>query len=54
MLMEDEGSGERIASWSRAGARAVRDGCTNDRLVRGFAPEKLSFRKNAWTRVKLT
>jgi hypothetical protein len=54
VFMEDEGRGEQIASWSRAGARAVRDGCTNDRLVRGFAPERLSFRKNAWTRVKLT
>ena len=54
VFMEDEGRGEQIASWSRAGARAVRDGCANDRLVRGDAPEKLSFRKNAWTRVRLS
>ena len=51
--MEDEGRGEQIASWSRAGPRAARDGCANDRLVRGYAPERLSFRKNAWTRVRL-
>lgn len=53
VFMEDEGRGEQIASWSRAGPRAVRDGCANDRLVRGDAPERLSFRKNAWTRVRL-
>jgi len=53
VFMEDEGRGEQIASWSRAGPRAVRDGCANDRLVRGYAPERLSFRKNAWTRVRL-
>ena len=53
VFMEDEGRGEQIASWSRAGPQAVRDGCANDRLVRGDAPERLSFRKNAWTRVRL-
>ena len=53
VLMEDEGRGEQIASWSRTGARAVRDGCANDRLVRGNAPQKLSFKKSAWTRVRL-
>lgn len=54
VFMEDEGRGEQIASWSRVRAKAARDGCANDRLVRGYAPEKLSFRKNGWTRVKLT
>jgi hypothetical protein len=51
--MEDQGRGEEIASWARPGARAARDGCANERLVRGYAPERLTFRKNAWTRVKL-
>ncbi|HJU69705.1 MAG TPA: hypothetical protein VJ650_15805 [Gemmatimonadaceae bacterium] len=53
VLLEDEGRGEQIASWSRSGARAVRDGCANDRLVRGEAPEKLVFLKSGWTRVRL-
>ena len=53
VFMEGEGRGEQIASWSRAGPRAARDGCADDRLVRGYAPERLSFRKNAWTRVRL-
>ena len=54
VFMEDDEGGADIASWSRAGARAVRDGCANDRLVRGYAPEKLAFRKNGWTRVRLS
>lgn len=53
-LLEDQGRGEEIASWARPGARAARDGCANERLVRGYAPERLTFRKNAWTRVRLS
>lgn len=49
-LLEDAGGGDEIASWSRARAR---DGCANERLVRGFAPERLAFRKTGWTRVNL-
>lgn len=48
-LLEDAGRGEEIASWSRA----ARDGCANERLVRGDAPERLTFRNTAWMRVKL-
>lgn len=53
-VLEDAGGGGEIAQWSRAGARAARDGCANERLVRGDAPDRLTFRKNTWTRVKLT
>jgi hypothetical protein len=53
-LMEAQARGEEIASWSRPGARAARDGCANERLVRGYAPDRLTFRRNGWTRVKLT
>jgi hypothetical protein len=48
-FMEDEGRGEAIASWPRG----RRDDCANDRLVRGYAPERLTFRKNTWTRLML-
>ena len=50
VLLEDAGSGEEIASWSRARAR---DGCANERLVRGYAPDRLSFRRSGWTKVRL-
>ncbi len=50
LFLEDVGRGEEIASWSPA---RVRDGCANERLVRGYAPQKLTFRKNIWTRVTL-
>lgn len=50
-FLEDAGRGEEIASWSRARAR---DGCANERLVRGYAPERLTFRKSGWTRVRLS
>jgi hypothetical protein len=53
-FMEDEGRGEGIASWPRAGASgAGRDDCANDRLVRGYAPERLTFRKKAWAKLGL-
>jgi hypothetical protein len=53
-FMEDEGRGEGIASWPRAGAPgAARDACANDRLVRGYAPERLTFRKSTWTKLRL-
>jgi hypothetical protein len=48
-FMEDEGRGEGIASWSRG----PRDDCANDRLVRGYAPERLTFRKSSWTKLSL-
>jgi hypothetical protein len=46
---EDEGRGEGIASWPRG----LRDDCANDRLVRGYAPERLTFRKKTWTKLSL-
>ncbi len=49
-FLEDAGRGEEIASWSRTRAR---DGCANERLVRGYAPQKLTFRKSGWTKVRL-
>ncbi len=52
-FLEDTGGGEEIAVWSRTGARSARDGCADERLVRGYAPERLTFRKNTWTRVRL-
>lgn len=48
-FMEDDGRGERIASWPRA----MRDDCGNDRLVRGYAPDRLTFRKKTWTKLSL-
>jgi hypothetical protein len=48
-FMEDDGRGERIVSWPRA----MRDDCDNDRLVRGYAPEQLTFRKKTWTKLRL-
>jgi hypothetical protein len=48
-FMEDEGRGEGVASWPRA----LRDDCVNDRLVRGYAPERLTFRKKSWTKLSL-
>lgn len=48
-FMEDEGRGESIVSWPRS----LRDDCANDRLVRGYAPERLTFRTKAWTRLTL-
>lgn len=48
-FMEDEGRGEGIASWPRG----RRDDCANDRLVRGYAPERVTFRKKTWTKVTL-
>jgi hypothetical protein len=54
LFMEDEGRGEGIASWPRAGAPgAGRDDCANDRLVRGYAPERLTFRKKTWAKLSL-
>ena len=47
-FMEDEGRGEGIASWPRA-----RDDCANDRLVRGYAPERATFRRKSWSRLRL-
>ena len=49
VFMEDEGRGESIASWPRS----LRDDCANDRLVRGYAPERLTFRTKAWTKLTL-
>lgn len=48
-FMGDEGRGEGIASWPRA----LRDDCANDRLVRGYAPERATFRKKTWTKLTL-
>lgn len=48
-FLEDDGRGERIASWPRA----MRDDCGNDRLVRGYAPERLTFKKKTWTKLSL-
>ena len=48
-FMEDEGGGEGIAAWPRG----RRDDCANDRLVRGYAPERLTFRKKTWTKLVL-
>jgi hypothetical protein len=48
-LMEDDGGGERIAAWPRA----MRDDCGNERLVRGYAPERLTFKKKTWTKISL-
>jgi hypothetical protein len=48
-FMEDEGRGEGIASWPRG----PHDDCANDRLVRGYAPERLTFRKKTWTKLSL-
>jgi hypothetical protein len=48
-FMEDEGRGEGIAAWPRG----RRDDCANDRLVRGYAPERLTFRKRSWTKLSL-
>jgi len=48
-FMEDEGRGEGIASWPRS----LRDDCANERLVRGYAPERLTFRKKSWTKLRL-
>jgi hypothetical protein len=48
-FLEDEGRGEAIASW----ARGLRDDCANNRLVRGYAPERLTFRKKTWTKLTL-
>jgi hypothetical protein len=48
-LMEDEGRGEAIAAWPRG----RRDDCANDRLVRGYAPERLTFKKKTWTQLTL-
>jgi hypothetical protein len=48
-FMEDEGRGEGVASWPRG----RRDDCANDRLVRGYAPERLTFRKKSWTKLTL-
>jgi hypothetical protein len=48
-FMEDEGRGEGIAAWPRG----RRDDCANDRLVRGYAPERLSFKKKTWTKLTL-
>jgi hypothetical protein len=47
-FMGDAG-GEGIASWPRA----LRDDCANDRLVRGYAPERATFRKKTWTKLTL-
>ena len=53
-FMEDDGRGEGVAFWPRAGApRAGRDDCANERLVRGYAPERLTFRKKAWAKLSL-
>jgi hypothetical protein len=52
-FMEDGGRGEEIASWARSGTLA-RDDCANDRLVRGYAPERLTFRKAGWMKIRLT
>jgi hypothetical protein len=49
-LLEDAARGEEVASLALARAR---DGCANERLVRGYAPQKLTFRKSGWTRVQL-
>jgi hypothetical protein len=48
-FMDDEGRGEGIASWPRA----LRDDCGNDRLVRGYAPQRATFRKKTWTKLTL-
>ena len=48
-FMEDEGRGEGIAAWPRG----RRDDCANDRLVRGYAPERLTFKKKTWTKLNL-
>jgi hypothetical protein len=48
-FMEDEGRGELIAAWPRG----RRDDCANDRLVRGYAPERLTFRKQTWNKLQL-
>lgn len=52
-FMEDAGQGETIASWSRSRSGAPRDDCANDRLVRGYAPERVTFRKAAWMKLRL-
>lgn len=51
-FMEDSGRGEEIASWARTGTPA-RDGCANDRLVRGYAPQRVTFRKAGWMKIRL-
>jgi hypothetical protein len=48
-FMEDNGRGEGIAFWPRG----ARDDCANDRLVRGYAPERLTFRKKSWTKLSM-
>lgn len=49
LFMEDDGRGDGIAAWPRG----LRDDCANDRLVRGYAPERATFRKKTWTRLVL-
>jgi hypothetical protein len=48
-FMEDEGRGEGIAAWPRG----RRDDCANENLVRGYAPERLIFKKKTWTKLNL-
>lgn len=48
-FMEDGGRGEDIAAWPRG----LRDDCANERLVRGYAPERATFRKKAWVKLAL-
>ena len=53
-FLEDEGRGEGIGSWAAVGARAGgRDACADNRLVRGYPPERLTFRTKAWTKLTL-
>jgi hypothetical protein len=52
-FMEDDGRGETIASWARSGSGVPRDDCANDRLVRGYAPERVTFRKATWIKLRL-
>jgi hypothetical protein len=48
-FLEDEGRGESIAAWPRG----RRDDCANDRLVRGYPPERLTFKPKTWTKLTL-
>jgi hypothetical protein len=52
-FMEDAGRGETITSLARSGRDVPRDDCVNDRLVRGYAPERVTFRKAAWMKLRL-
>lgn len=52
-FMEDAGHGETIASWAQRGRSVPRDDCADDRLVRGYPPERVTFRKATWMKLRL-